>query len=208
MAWRLELTINSGTDKRFILPIRNDTVNDLYISWGDGSTENYKDSPNNYAGVPHEYSASAIYTIRIGGSTYFAGPYNAENGGALGFGFSQSSDGYNSYYYNKSRLLAISGNLVALLGNYIPTSNNYMFSYTFSGCSGLTGSIPASLFSGISGAPVQCMFAGTFSGCSGLTGIPANLFSGINGALAADMFASTFSGCSGLTGIPANLFSG
>ena len=85
-----------------------------------------------------------------------------------------------------------------------------MFSNTFNGCSGLTGSIPENLFSGISGAPAINMFSDTFHGCSGLTGsIPENLFSGISGAPADGMFFYTFRGCSGLTGsIPENLFAG
>jgi len=97
-----------------------------------------------------------------------------------------------------------------------PVSN--MFKGTFNGCSGLTGSIPPTLFGrvvndvyyGISGTPASNMFNGTFSGCSSLTGsIPADLFSGISGTPAVNMFASTFSDCIGLTGsIPSTLFSG
>ena len=84
------------------------------------------------------------------------------------------------------------------------------FQGTFYNCSGLTGSIPGNLFSGIYGKPVSNMFQTTFYGCSGLTGsIPGALFSGISGAPASNMFYQTFRGCSGLTGpIPGNLFSG
>ena len=85
-----------------------------------------------------------------------------------------------------------------------------MFFGTFQNCSGLTGSIPADLFSGIKGAPAEGMFNDTFDGCSGLTGsIPADLFSGIDGAPAPRMFEGTFKGNSRLTGsIPATLFKG
>ena len=97
------------------------------------------------------------------------------------------------------------------------------FGGTFSSCSGLTGTIPGDLFSGISSAPISNMFYQTFSNCSGLTGsIPENLFSGISGVPANNMFQQTFRGCSGLSGtdiddpdqpgykyaIPPTLFSG
>ncbi|MDR1323611.1 MAG: bacterial Ig-like domain-containing protein [Candidatus Margulisbacteria bacterium] len=207
----LELTINSGANRQFILPIHNNTVNDLYIDWGDGIVQHYTNSPSNYAGVPHTYLVTNTnYTIKISGSTYFTGA-NSQYNGALGFGFAYGDDigGYNNSK-NKNSLLAVSGNLVALLGNYTPASNDYMFSGTFSDCKGLTGSIPADLFSGISGAPAQDMFYLTFFGCRGLTGsIPADLFSGISGVPASGMFENTFYCCDGLTGsIPADLFSG
>ena len=85
-----------------------------------------------------------------------------------------------------------------------------MFAFTFNGCSGLTGSIPEDLFSGIDGDPAKEMFYATFQSCSSLTGsIPEDLFSGIDGAPAVNMFNGTFGGCSGLTGsIPGDLFSG
>ena len=83
-----------------------------------------------------------------------------------------------------------------------------MFSGTFYGCSGLTGEIPADLFSGVQGAPASSMFHSTFNGCSGLTSIPADLFAGISGAPATSMFSGTFYECSGLTSIPADLFAG
>jgi hypothetical protein len=85
-----------------------------------------------------------------------------------------------------------------------------MFLSTFKNCAGLTGSIPAGLFAGISGAPAFGMFRHTFFSCSGLTGsIPANLFAGIVGAPQGSIFLQTFANCSNLTGaIPENLFAG
>ena len=49
-----------------------------------------------------------------------------------------------------------------------------MFSYTFSGCGGLT-SIPENLFEGIQGISVNYMFSYTFFGCGGLTGPSARI---------------------------------
>jgi hypothetical protein len=84
----------------------------------------------------------------------------------------------------------------------------YMFFFTFSGCSNLTGSIPSGLFGNISGAPAGYMFYATFQGCSKLTGsIPSGLFGDISGTPAFFMFSATFNGCSKLTGsIPSGLF--
>ena len=76
------------------------------------------------------------------------------------------------------------------------------FSYTFTGCKGLTGSIPSNLFSH---NKAVTDFSETFSVCTGLTSIPENLFSNNT---AVTSFHNTFAGCTGLTGsIPENLFS-
>ena len=114
---------------------------------------------------------------------------------------------------NAVKVASISGSL----GQIFPVVNGKTpkFYQTFHGCSGLTGSIPANLFSGIdtsNATDTRHMFSSTFYGCSGLTGtIPANLFSGIDTSNATNtrgLFNETFVGCSGLTSVPANLFSG
>ena len=138
-----------------------------------------------------EYSESGAYKIIIGGR-------------ATGYDNSVPAISFDA---NKN-LAGIDGSLGAIfptLGKSQP-----VFATTFNDCSNLTGSIPANLFSGISGTPAAQMFSSTFLGCSGLTGsIPENLFSGIRGGAAEAMFAGTFYDCSGLTGsIPENLFSG
>jgi hypothetical protein len=107
-------------------------------------------------------------------------------------------------FKNSSVTETISGNLFSGI-NGAAASN--MFSSTFDGCAGLTGSIPAGLFAKITGAPADGMFRSTFNNCSGLTGeIPGNLFAGIKGDPASYMFDSMFSGCSGLTGIGSGMF--
>jgi len=88
-----------------------------------------------------------------------------------------------------------------LFGNLSGAPVQNIFSYTFSGCSGLTGSIPAGLFGNLSGAPGYAMFAYTFQGCSGLTGsIPVGLFGNLSNSTATSMFTGTFYNCTGLTG--------
>lgn len=98
-----------------------------------------------------------------------------------------------------------------------------MFLGTFANCSGLTGTIPGSLFDIPFVSTGQSTFHTTFANCSGLTGpIPDNLFAKLNGPAGHYLFYHTFSGCSGLTGtniddpdnpgmkyaIPPNLFKG
>ena len=115
------------------------------------------------------------------------------------------------------------------LSNAVPSTG--MFQSTFDGCSGLSGSIPAGLFSGVVGTPSAGLFNRTFDGCTGLGGsIPANLFENISGDAstvvlncgnggnytvggityttgAVNAFNGTFYNCTGLTGsIPENLF--
>ncbi|GBR77416.1 bacterial Ig-like domain group 3 [Candidatus Termititenax dinenymphae] len=201
----LELTINSGSNKKFILPIKQDTANDLYIDWGDGEQQHYTGNPTSYRDLTHTYPDTGDYVIKLGGSTYSTYP-----SGALGFGFtgSGSSGGdfdndFNSDL-NRSKLKVVSGNLVALLGDY-NGSNVHMFDSTFWKCTNLT-TVSAGLFSGIAGA--QYMFYCTFGDCTKLTTIPAGLFSGVsNGSDQSNMFDYTFSD-SGLTSIPDGLFFG
>ncbi|MBQ6109785.1 MAG: hypothetical protein IJL05_00175 [Alphaproteobacteria bacterium] len=84
----------------------------------------------------------------------------------------------------------------------------YAFASTFLGCNKLSGTIPSTLFSSVSGGPVAHMFALTFYGCTRLTGaIPKKLFWGVSGTLSNNVFQDTFMNCSGLTGaIPEDLF--
>ena len=81
---------------------------------------------------------------------------------------------------------------------------------TFYGCSGLTGTIPGTLFNIEKIKPDQSAFHSTFYGCSGLTGsIPDGLFAHVSGKAGSYLFYQTFLNCSGLTGsIPDNLFGG
>jgi len=200
-------------DLNFRLPIKNGTVNDLYIDWGDGVTKNYTDIPVGNAGILKTYSQEGDYTIKLSGHTYRTNVvYNLNQGGALGFGFhAEGTLGPNTFRddINKHKLIGISGNLTALLGCYVPESNAYLFSSIFFNCINLTGGIPEGLFGSIKGIPAEYMFERTFMGCSGLTGsIPEGLFKGLSGVPARQMFHQTFRGCSGLTSIPARLFSG
>ncbi len=183
--------------------------------------------------MPHTYSKPGEYVVRFGGvatsyrdqtpcysSTSFPGAAIRFNnwvkrilpGGKLSELFPHFGTGltravrFEGSFSGCSNLLSIPEDLFR--GYTFP--NTRMFQSTFSGCSGLTGSIPENLFSDISGAPASSMFFATFNGCSGLTGsIPEDLFAGISGAPAQALFQGTFMNCSGLSGsIPENLFAG
>ena len=80
------------------------------------------------------------------------------------------------------------------------------FNYTFSGCSGLTGSIPSDLFKYNTAMTGSGAFEFCFQSCSGLTGaIPSALFT-FNTALTGQAFGYCFYSCSKLTSIPSGLF--
>ena len=163
-----------------------------YVDWGDGSEvqEIVKtDTNENYYG--HSYPGAGEYTIGISGQATdynndtfvsairFADNTNiAEISGSLGEVFSTLSDGSQPSFYQ-----------------------------AFYNCTNLV-SIPESLFTGVTGAPVSNMFGWTFRNCNSLTSIPAGLFAGIQGAPAINAFNSIFYDCSSLTSIPAGLFAG
>jgi len=170
----------------------------FYVDWGDGSKiEKIEKTDLNVTRYGHTYSNAGEYEIKLGGK---ATDYITSGSD------STATTTTISFQYNKD-IASISGSLGKIFGN-LPDGRSPRFENTFYNCTSLT-SIPADLFSGISGTPADYMFYKTFYGCSGLTGeIPADLFSGISGAPASNMFTYTFFRCSGLTSIPENLFSG
>ena len=172
----------------------------FYVDWGDGKRQTITKPDTTNTTYSHNYDTANTYTIGIGGQ---ATAYNTS-----------ATTAAISFYVNDSdtqskKIASIDGSLGAIFGTLSSDTNNQpRFNKTFSGASNMTGSIPANLFTGISGAPAMAMFTYTFSGCSGLTSIPDDLFAGIFGAPATLMFGTTFSGCSGLTSIPDDLFAG
>jgi hypothetical protein len=167
------------------------------VDWGDGTTvDTIVKTDTTDTTYVHSYASSGTYAVRFAGK---ATGYNAS--------YEIATISFNDAI-NKAKMTRISGSLGAIFSTIGTASPR--FNQTFYGCSGLTGSIPAGLFAGITGAPVPHMFQSTFTYCTGLTGsIPAGLFAGINGAPAESMFFNTFAYCAGLTGsIPAGLFAG
>ena len=165
------------------------------VDWGDGSAIETYNSVDTVTPT-HTYEDNGPFTVILDGAA--TGGY--DNGGVLKM---NCSDNWNMSY----KLRGISGSLGAIFGTI--NGVNPSFEDAFNGCDYLSGGIPATLFSGISGAPVESMFKNTFNNTSVSGSIPATLFSGISGAPADYMFSGTFSNCVNLTGsIPATLFSG
>lgn len=184
----------------------------FYVDWGDGTlqTINYR------AVVPHTYETAGVHTIRFDGlATGYDERYDIDIPGAVSFGI--KATGYNGTTQHAGTPLyvaGISGSLGAIYRS-LANGNQPRFISTFNGCTNLTGSIPASLFSGVTGTSSDNkknakMFSYTFDGCTGLTGsIPSTLFGDLNTVPGLAMFQYTFSGCTGLTGtIPSDLFDG
>ena len=191
----------------------------FYVDWGDGKSQTI-DRTNNTEEETyfHQYLTRGEHTINFAGTT--TGYSASENAAAISFDTASrtwiasvsgtlsnmfpgtnSANGTPRFYrtfYGATGLHSLTG---FSIGTY-NTPTDYMFANTFAN-SGLT-SIPADLFSGVSGAAAN-MFDSTFSGCTGITEIPSGLFGTVSGA-AENMFVSTFEGCTGLTEIPSDLF--
>ena len=106
-------------------------------------------------------------------------------------------------FWNCKLLVSLPNNLF----NWQYPATGSMFESLAVGDSALE-SIPADLFSGITGGGATWMFGGAFNGCSSLTSIPDGLFKGITHA-GVNMFYSTFKNCTNLSGyIPASAFAG
>ncbi len=163
------------------------------IDWGDGRVGTYTKRDTTRITYPHNYSKAGTYNIGISGQ---ATAYNVVSP----IIFSNAT---------QPKIAGISGSLGAIFGT-LADGSQPTFSFTFFNSPNLKGIIPADLFKGIYGAPIEGMFTHTFGSCRGLTGnIPENLFGELEGAPAPGMFSGTFSGCRGLTGgIPENLFRG
>ena len=200
------VTDNGGRNYKFFITTTSNTTSfkfylsaagEFYVDWGDGTRNKITRTNTQNLEYSHNYSTAGTYTIKIGGK---ATAYNTSaTTAAIGFA--------NSYYY-ADNIASIDGSLGAIFGT-LSDGTQPRYYQTFYGAHNMTGSIPANLFAGISGAPASSMFSGTFHGCSGLTGaIPDGLFAGISGTPASSMFYNTFYGCSGLTSIPDGLFAG
>ena len=198
----------------------------FYVDWGDGTYQTI-----NYVGtVSHTYATAGVHIIRFDGlATDYIRLSTDYRFGTVSFGATACDDRSGNYMaecdaaYVGTPLFVggISGSLGAIYPS-LSTGEQPQFIRTFGECTNLTGSIPSTLFNGVTGNQVAIidnpnsqtnakMFLDTFYGCSGLTGsIPADLFGDLdNAATSMSMFQETFRGCSGLTGsIPAGLFSG
>ena len=160
----------------------------FYVDWGDGTlqTINYR------AVVPHTYETAGVHTIRFDGlATGYDERYDIDIPGAVSFGI--KATGYNGTTQHAGTPLyvaGISGSLGAIYRS-LANGNQPRFISTFNGCTNLTGSIPAGLFSGVSGT-AEAMFFATFARDAGIVGyISPALFAGITGS-STNIFSNTF----------------
>ena len=160
------------------------------VDWGDGSTPQVIERTNTTSETySHSYATGGEKTVKISGRA--TGYSTAEMTSVL------SVDQIAPY------VISIDGSLGAIfptLGN--GAGQQPQFYYTFADTP--ITSIPAGLFSGITGA-APYMFYFTFYNTQ-ITSIPENLFRGVTGA-AEGMFSNTFQNAP-ITSIPENLFSG
>lgn len=112
-----------------------------------------------------------------------------------------------SFAPTASKIASMTGSLSAIFPQKSASNGQYpRFYQTFKGATNLT-SIPAGLFTGITGnVNASNMFYQTFYGCNALNKIPTGLFSGVTTG-ATEMFRETFSNCKSLKAIPDDLFS-
>lgn len=182
----------------------------FYVDWGDGNVTAHTNLQPGEMVIEHDYSVGRISNIRIGG---VAEAYSSQ-GEMAAISFTD----FNGATNTASAIAEISGSLSLLfptIGDGDTFETQPRFYRTFNQCVNLSGNLPSTLFSSLSGAPVEYMFYSTFMGCGNITGpIPNNFFGGVNGQPASYMFDGTFSGCSKLGtknglpfySIPANLF--
>jgi hypothetical protein len=188
-----KITVNSGADRSFILPIRG-TTNDLYIEWGDGSQPHIILSSVN--GISHTYpAANTNYQISIYGTSIVGS--NTED--ICGFGFTLFGYAYNQAA-NKAKLISLDSSIASL----IPAGKSYgreFLNAAFQGCTGLT-SISGDFLSGVTNNPDNGFLRNTFRNCTALTSIPAGFWTRGSPSGTFNFFNSTFRGCTALTSIP------
>lgn len=204
-------TANLSANTKFELSIS--AKGNFTIDWGDGTVEtlNRSNTTTNTT-YSHTYTTGGKYMIKLDG---LATGYNTGTTtptikfittgitglyGSLGALFPTVGTSYPRFYQTFYNCTGLSGSIPANLFDGVTGSVSYMFYQTFYNCSGLTGSIPAGLFGGVTGIQTY-LFYQTFYGCSGLSGsIPETLFSGVTGSAQNYMFYNTFGNCTNLSG--------
>jgi hypothetical protein len=192
------LTINSGSDSKFILPLKygNGTAHhELVIDWGDSNIQTVTGTAGiteQYQGLTHSYSSiNTLYTIRITGTTYLT---TTEDTSYYGLGFNTDASGYNAAA-NKTKLIALSGSPDNLLSASMPYKT-YCYNWMFYQCTSLTTApeLPATTLSN------NC-YQNMFRGCTSLVIAPVLPAT----TLANYCYGSMFYGCTSLTTAPKTL---
>jgi hypothetical protein len=188
-----KITINSGSDSQFILPLKygsGTAHHDLTIDWGDGAvTETVSINAVNQ-GLTHSYpSANTQYTIKLTGTTYLT---TAENNSYFGFGFTANAYGCN-VNTNRAKVISVSGSPDNLLSPSMP-SKNYCYDSMFQNCTSLVTApeLPATSLA------TYC-YQGMFNGCTSLVNAPTELPAL---TLTQNCYYAMFQNCTSLVKVP------
>ena len=178
----MKIVVNSGTDKKIVLPIEINSEDDYVIDWGDGTTSERGDGART-----HIYSeASKDYIVTISGTLKQISSYASET---------TKSQIKQILQWGETGLTSISlsgcSNLIEIAS---PTSESFVNITSFGNSFEYTGitSIPENLFAN---CPNVTSFYETFANTE-ITSIPENLF--VNCSKATD-FYKTFAYCANLT---------
>ena len=184
----MKIVVNSGTDKKIVLPIELNSEDDYVIDWGDGTTSERGDGART-----HIYSeANKDYIVTISGTLKQIYSYASET---------TKSQIKQILQWGETGLTSINlqdcSNLTEIA---TPTSKSFANITSFSGAFCRTGitSIPENLFAN---CPNATNFGRTFMG-TGITSIPENLFTNCSNAT---NFNGTFRDTE-IKSIPENLF--
>ena len=178
----MKIVVNSGTDKKIVLPIELNSEDDYVIDWGDGTTSERGDGART-----HIYSeANKDYIVTISGTLKQIYSYASET---------TKSQIKQILQWGETGLTSISlsgcSNLIEIAS---PTSESFVNITSFGNSFEYTGitSIPENLFAN---CPNVTSFYETFANTE-ITSIPENLF--VNCSKATD-FYKTFAYCANLT---------
>jgi hypothetical protein len=198
------MVINSGSDSRFILPLRygdGTAHHELTIDWGDGGVQTVTGdagTASTFSGLSHVFpAANTNYTINITGTTYLGSVQYTSYFG-LGFHDNTYPIGFNSPG-NKAKVLGLTGCLENIVSEDM-RSRSYCYANAFYGCTSLT-SISATLLPAT--VLAQNCYYSMFRGCTGLTELPPTLLPATT--LAEYCYSYMFYGCTGLAELPATL---
>ena len=178
----MKIVVNSGTDKKIVLPIEINSEDDYVIDWGDGTTSERGDGART-----HIYSeANKDYIVTISGTLKQISSYASET---------TKSQIKQILQWGETGLTSISlsgcSNLIEIAS---PTSESFVNITSFGNSFEYTGitSIPENLFANCTNVT---SFYETFANTE-ITSIPENLF--VNCSKATD-FYKTFAYCANLT---------
>lgn len=214
-----DMTIDTdfGADLKFGIKTKENSTNDFYIEWGDGTESELIVSANQE--INHTYSQSGEYIVKIVGTT-------------TGFELSSGKEKLKSVdkcdlsFSNIDNMFLNCINLEAIVDGIFDNSTTISTAIsTFKGCAKLSV-LPVGLFdqninitsfketfsdTDITTIPnglfnrnnLVTSFESCFEDCISLANIPLGLF---DENVSVTNFANCFSGCASLVSIPANLF--